>query len=236
MIGALILALASLATPQDPKAELQALKDQHAKELQEFWSAVRAERSPEERSKLFREKHPDKKFLPRFKELAKKAAGTETAAGVWVQVIRLSSHDAPAMADALERLIAEHIGSPALEEALPHFESGIHGDRAERLIRTAIEKSPHRAVQAGGRYTLATLLREAPEEKGIEARRLLEGLVKDFKETEYAKRAEADLFEIDHLEIGKTAPDFEATDQDGKTFKLSDYRGKVVVIDFWGFW
>jgi len=31
-------------------------------------------------------------------------------------------------------------------------------------------------------------------------------------------------------------PDFEATDVTGVRFRLSDYRGKVVVVDFWGFW
>jgi cytochrome oxidase Cu insertion factor (SCO1/SenC/PrrC family) len=31
----------------------------------------------------------------------------------------------------------------------------------------------------------------------------------------------------------KPAPDIVATDQDGKEFKLSDYRGKVVLLDFW---
>jgi cytochrome oxidase Cu insertion factor (SCO1/SenC/PrrC family) len=38
------------------------------------------------------------------------------------------------------------------------------------------------------------------------------------------------------LVVGKVAPDFEAVDQDGVAFKLSDYRGKVVALDFWGFW
>ena len=32
------------------------------------------------------------------------------------------------------------------------------------------------------------------------------------------------------------APDFEAQDHTGKMVKLSDYRGKVVVVDFWGDW
>jgi peroxiredoxin len=31
-------------------------------------------------------------------------------------------------------------------------------------------------------------------------------------------------------------PDFETEDVEGQPFKLSDYAGKVVVLDFWGFW
>ena len=36
--------------------------------------------------------------------------------------------------------------------------------------------------------------------------------------------------------VDEPAPDFEAVDQDGVKFKLSDYRGKVTVVDFWGEW
>ena len=38
------------------------------------------------------------------------------------------------------------------------------------------------------------------------------------------------------LAIGKAAPEIEGEDVDGKKFKLSEYRGKVVVLDFWGDW
>jgi hypothetical protein len=50
-----------------------------------------------------------------------------------------------------------------------------------------------------------------------------------------AGRAKAELFEIRNLRVGKQAPDIEDEDQDGKRFKLSDYRGKVVLLDFWSF-
>jgi hypothetical protein len=47
------------------------------------------------------------------------------------------------------------------------------------------------------------------------------------------KQAEIELFEIRHLAIGKQAPEIEGQDQDAKQFKLSDYRGKVVLLYFW---
>jgi hypothetical protein len=37
-------------------------------------------------------------------------------------------------------------------------------------------------------------------------------------------------------QIGQVAPEIVAEDLDGQTFKLSDYRGKVVLLDFWGNW
>lgn len=36
--------------------------------------------------------------------------------------------------------------------------------------------------------------------------------------------------------IGKAAPEIDGEDIDGQRFKLSDYRGKVVLLDFWGHW
>jgi predicted Zn finger-like uncharacterized protein len=37
-------------------------------------------------------------------------------------------------------------------------------------------------------------------------------------------------------EIGQKALEINGEDIDGQPFKLSDYRGKVVVLDFWGHW
>jgi hypothetical protein len=45
-----------------------------------------------------------------------------------------------------------------------------------------------------------------------------------------------ELFALENLAVGKVAPDIEGEDMDGVSFKLSDYRGKVVMLDFWGDW
>lgn len=51
-----------------------------------------------------------------------------------------------------------------------------------------------------------------------------------------ADMAIAGLDDWDNLEEGKPAPEIDAEGVDGKRFKLSDYRGKVVVLIFWGTW
>jgi hypothetical protein len=47
------------------------------------------------------------------------------------------------------------------------------------------------------------------------------------------EKASTELFKVRRLAVGREAPDIEGEDQDGKRFKLSDYRGKVVLLDFW---
>src|SRR5215469_1293322 len=45
--------------------------------------------------------------------------------------------------------------------------------------------------------------------------------------------AKRELFAIRHLAVGKEAADIEGPDQNGVRFKLSDYRGKVVLLYLW---
>ena len=48
--------------------------------------------------------------------------------------------------------------------------------------------------------------------------------------------ARDELFVIRELGIGQSAPEIAGADLTGIPFKLSDYRGKVVLLDFWGYW
>ena len=38
------------------------------------------------------------------------------------------------------------------------------------------------------------------------------------------------------LKVGAVAPDFPSTDVNGKPVSLADYKGKVIVLDFWATW
>lgn len=44
------------------------------------------------------------------------------------------------------------------------------------------------------------------------------------------------LYAFDHLAVGNKAPQIEGDTIEGAPMKLSDYRGKVVMLDFWGDW
>jgi hypothetical protein len=79
-------------------------------------------------------------------------------------------------------------------------------------------------------------LRENKVEQRIES--LFERAIREFGDVKFrnstvGERAKSELYGVRNLSIGKLAPEISGQDQDGKEFKLSDYRGKVVLLYFW---
>jgi hypothetical protein len=86
------------------------------------------------------------------------------------------------------------------------------------------------------------------EKKGAEGMKkeaigFFERVVKDYPDAKdangrpLARDAKTKIDGLLHpVEVGKAAPEVEGEDTDGKAFKLSDYKGKVVLLDFWGNW
>jgi thiol-disulfide isomerase/thioredoxin len=59
---------------------------------------------------------------------------------------------------------------------------------------------------------------------------------KDARRRTIAEVARSELHELRDLSVGKVAPEIKGESVDGKVLKLSDYRGKVVVLSFWASW
>jgi hypothetical protein len=83
------------------------------------------------------------------------------------------------------------------------------------------------ALQRLGQAGLATRIESLFERAAKEY-----GDVK-FRSGTVGERAKSELYDIRHLGVGKVAPNIVGKDQDGKQFKLSDHRGKVVLLYFW---
>ncbi len=80
---------------------------------------------------------------------------------------------------------------------------------------------------------------EILEKDRARAAEMLDRVINDYADVEngkYAKLARAELFRMRDLVVGKPAPEITGVSLDGNPMKLSDYRGKVVVLDFFGDW
>ncbi len=222
---------------------LDKARKEHSKSMENATDEAEQEKLQEQR--------PGEAFIPEFQAVAREAKGTEVAAKAWMRVAEIAADFGrkPDAIEALDTLMEAHIASPALE-SLPGLVSRRLGsflgkEKTEKTLRTLIEKSPHKTIQAASMFTVASSIvkdKKATPERTAEARALMAKLQKEYvgvvdsRKQDFAAQAEAVLFEMDFLQIGKVAPDFEVTDENGVKFKLSDYRGKVVVVDFWGNW
>jgi hypothetical protein len=96
-------------------------------------------------------------------------------------------------------------------------------------------------AQGGDKALLTQLRQKDPDELTRQSEPMFERAAKEFADVSQGRRtvgktAQAELNELRNLGIGKPSPEISGEDIDGKPFKLSDYKGKVVVVDFWGDW
>lgn len=86
-------------------------------------------------------------------------------------------------------------------------------------------------------YTVAKLLNSACKRGNLaEAGTQIQKFIKDCPYEVYNNVLRFSYNDAKGLRVGAKAPDFELTDIDGKTVRLSDFKGKVVYIDFWATW
>jgi hypothetical protein len=134
------------------------------------------------------------------------------------------------MLDARESLIAE----PVLREVLrrnPHELARVQASLA--LARALWRRSERAGPGRGDLKQAADLVREA--ESLYESAMAQYGQVRIGGGT-LAEIARADLFELRSLANGREAPEIEGLDLEGRPMALSDFRAKVVVLEFWGHW
>jgi hypothetical protein len=246
------VALAQQAKPkqeapaQDANArKLADIEKRRAEARRVFEERVKAAKTEEEQQKLFEGEMPDKAFVAEYQALAKEAKGTEIAAKALSQVMLIgaSGEDMDAAKEAAKVMAAEHIESP--EAALLVFAAMelLGEEEGPRVVEALRARNKSKPVAAALLYVEAQKVSAAKGEDAEELRPLYAKLAGEFAEVKlpwgdetYGGIAGGWLFVKDNLVVGKVAPGFEAVDENGVKWKLEEYRGKVVVIDFWGDW
>ena len=115
-----------------------------------------------------------------------------------------------------------------------------------RELKTAFEAF-HRQRQDA--FYIAYLTSTDPGATDDEVRKLLERSIREFggvifrrdarpgrPDVTVADAARLELAELKKPVVGRLAPEIDGKDVDGNSFKLSDFRGKVVVLTFAGQW
>ncbi|MCA8976112.1 MAG: redoxin domain-containing protein [Planctomycetes bacterium] len=151
-------------------------------------------------------------------------------------------YDADTHKGIVERVVKDHVGSAGLDAVLFSgrlFPRTAGAAETKAMLEAVLENNKNAQPRAWAMYLLGQMIRgdkEADDEtkaRGVDLLAQAESLAAG---TDLADRIAAPRFKQERLQIGMVAPEIEGTDPDGVAFKLSDYRGKVVVLDFWGFW
>ena len=235
----LLCAVASLQAADDssPADQYRALVKEHTTALQDYSKALREAKTTEEKKKVMEDQRPQpQKLAGRFMELATKNPKDPVAldALIWVATF---GYQSPEAGPAMDALAKDHAESDKLAGVCQRA-AYTRGPAAERVLKAVLEKNPKRELQGQACLSLAQLFKNSAPQK---AEQYLNLLIEKFSDLKYSRGtmgefAKKELEQDRTFGVGKVAPDIAGEDIQGKAFKLSDYRGKVVAIDFWGDW
>jgi hypothetical protein len=205
---------------------------------QAFTEQYQAAKDDAERQKLVEEKYPKpEKYTSRYLAFARSHPDDPMALEALARVVSFS-RTGDDFKQALELITGRYVQSEKIGDICQQLVYA--GDPSARAaLATIADKSPHRAVKGAACYALAAY--DMNRDNAAEAEKRFEEVIEKYADVPHwrgtlGEAAKAQLFEIRDLAVGKTAPDIEGEDVEGHKFKLSEYRGKVVVLDFWGDW
>lgn len=242
----------------DVEDALEEIIDEYMEAVQAFRKVYSAAQTDEERRALIAERAPDAgPFAARALALAKQHPGTDGAWEALAWVVG-RARGTEAAAEAFQVLTSEYLEDERLSDICLGAGRSPHSTAVVESLARVIEKSPHREVRGRAAFALGMqykkLVQAEPElgTTGLKRvtkdggplelfKRQMQLVIEEYADVPYYRgdlgaKAASEVFELERLQIGMIAPDIEGEDLDGVAFKLSDYHGKVVVLDFWGNW
>ena len=242
----------------DETVDFKSLKAEYDKAYADFLKAYRAEKDPAKKRELVSTIPSMDDYADQVFEIAKDPESEQSAEALaWLIG---GARDADIRNKATKMMVEHHVDSEHMEQVAVSAMRGGFTEESENTMRLIIEKSPHKNIRGktsyylfeyltrlqqtveSGRANSDYLKEKSADSISTEIDELADALAKDYSDVSLrgsmtiGAKMEGVLFERDRLQIGMKVPDIVGEDLDGKEFKLSDYEGKVVVIDFWGDW
>lgn len=148
--------------------------------------------------------------------------------------------DSPGRA-ALDRLVKDHAASPSwarLGRQLQYMRFTVGEERAAEILGV-LRENPDGDVRGwvalvDNAQTIETA--EIGSEEYARAKAAVLAAAEEASDKELREELAGSIELREKFGVGATAPDITGVDLDGVAFKLSDYKGKVLFVDFWGDW
>ncbi|HWB10683.1 MAG TPA: peroxiredoxin family protein [Pirellulales bacterium] len=185
-------------------------------------------------------------FGPQFVTLAQNNARTDVAWKALTFVVYVRGFSGRDKGIALDQMLRDHVDEDRFVADLYFhlFRPGV--DKEQFYSAVLNHRNMPRRVAGLARYAFGKWL-SGRKDKSCETKalELFRQVVNDYADLPHpydeqrgslgdaARRA---AFEIEHLQIGKQAPEIAGEDVDGREFRLSDFRGTVVLLVFCGDW
>ncbi len=222
------LVLAGVAGAQQSAESVSAMVQRAWEELEEFQKAG---------GKPEAENHPGRRWADILWQYHKEQPESPDAVRAAAEALHLLVHsdmtdEAMARADTLAA------DSAAWNQALGFLleAAGKTRDYSYLIAKAKhlIEHSPDKKLKTRARFGLGQAYWESGELDRAKA--TFQQVIGEAPNSILGKRSRGNIQEIDNLNIGQPAPTFSAKTISGKPVSLSDFKGKVVLLDFWSAW
>ena len=209
--------------------------DYYRKAVPEAQKALQAAKSVKEREVVFEKLN--KQFAPRIIKLVEAKPKDDLS----MQALMFAVQALPNVDSKIFDLLSEHWtkDESANNKLLCQICLMRKPAGAKKYLQKVLDENKNKDIQGLACFALAKM---AGEKESEQAEKYYARVAKDFadvklgRNTTLGEQAKGALFEIRHLSVGKTPPNVESQNLDGKKVELKDYKGKVVVLDIWATW
>ena len=207
-----------------------------------------------QRRLLLESRHPAAEYAARLCDLADECQGTPAAFDSLRWICQIAGQpSAPPKCDrslrrATDLIVAHHLDEPSLAALL----WGLRGSPcpgAWHLMEQVANHAVRRELRGVALFCAGAARQAfAGEAEHASAQRMLEKVLEEYADVVYhcsdpqhpqhlmGNEAQETLYHLKYLSIGRPAMEISGSGVDDVSFRLSDYRGKVVVVDFWVDW